>query len=79
MFTVCKRIALMNPEEKLIRDLQAWARAKYGRRALLARKLGVSKQLVSAWVTRQRMPTLHHGFALQSFLKAEALRDKDES
>jgi DNA-binding transcriptional regulator YiaG len=79
MFTVYKRVTLMDPEEILIRDLQAWARAKYGRRALLARKLGVSKQLVSAWITRRRMPTLHHGFALQSFLKEEALRDKDES
>jgi hypothetical protein len=77
MFTVCNTLTLMNPEEMLIRDLQAWARAKYGRRAFLARKLGVSKQLVSAWITRRRMPTLHHGFALQSFLKEEGLRDKD--
>jgi hypothetical protein len=69
----------MDPEEKLICDLQAWARAKYGRRAFLARKLGVSKQLVSLWITRKRTPRLHHGFALQSFLKEEALRDKDES
>jgi hypothetical protein len=68
----------MDPEEKLICDLQVWARAKYGRRAFLARKLGVSKQLVSFWITRKRTPRLHHGFALQSFLKEEALRDKDE-
>lgn len=67
----------MDPEEKLIRDLQAWAGGKYGRSALLARKLGVSKQLVSHWLTRKRTPTLHHGFAIQTFLKEEALRDKD--
>jgi DNA-binding transcriptional regulator YdaS (Cro superfamily) len=79
MFTVCNPATLMDPEEVLIRDLQAWACAKYGRRALLARKLGVSKQLVSFWITRKRTPTLHHGFAIQSFLKGEALRDKDES
>jgi transcriptional regulator with XRE-family HTH domain len=66
----------MNPEETIIRDLQAWARAKYKRSALLARKLGVSKQLVSAWLTGKRTPTLHHGLALQKFLKAQALRDK---
>ena len=59
----------MDPEENLIADLQAWARAKYGRPALLARKLGVSKQLVSAWLTGKRTPTLHHGLALQQFLK----------
>jgi hypothetical protein len=70
---------MKNPEEKLIRDLQAWARAKYGRPAFLARKLGVSKQLVSHWMTRKRTPTLHHGFALQRFLKQERVRDKGEN
>jgi hypothetical protein len=35
----------MDPTEKLLCDLQAWARAKYGRPAFLARKLGVSRQL----------------------------------
>lgn len=65
----------MDPVEKLITDLQAWARAEHGRPALLARKLGVSKQLVSHWITRRRTPTLHDGFAIQAFLK-EAIRAK---
>jgi hypothetical protein len=66
----------MDPEEKLLADLETWARAKYGRPALLARRLGVSKQLVSHWITRRRTPTLHDGLAIQAFLKAEALRAK---
>lgn len=69
----------MDPEEKLLNDLQIWARAKYGRLSLLARQLGVSKQLVSHWLNRKRTPTLHHGFAIQSFLQREALHDKDNS
>jgi transcriptional regulator with XRE-family HTH domain len=64
----------MDPEEKLLSDLLGWARAKYGRPALLARKLGVSKQLVSHWITGRRTPTLHDGLAIQAFLKAEAVR-----
>jgi hypothetical protein len=66
----------VNPEQKLISELVAWARAKYGRPALLARKLGVSKQLVSAWLTGRRTPTLHDGLAIVEFLKAETLREK---
>jgi DNA-binding transcriptional regulator YdaS (Cro superfamily) len=66
----------MDPEEKLLADLETWARAKYGRPAFLARKLGVSKQLVSHWITRRRTPSLHYGFAIQEFLKGEAFRAK---
>jgi transcriptional regulator with XRE-family HTH domain len=66
----------MDPEEKLIGELIAWARAKYGRPASLARKLGVSKGLVSHWLTRRSSPSLHYGLAIQEFLKAEALREK---
>jgi transcriptional regulator with XRE-family HTH domain len=66
----------IDPEEKLICDLQAWVHGKYGRAALLARKLGVSKQLVSNWITRRRTPTLHDALAIQAFLKREALRLK---
>ena len=66
----------MDLEEKLLSDLKAWARAEYGRPALLARKLGVSRQLVSHWTTRRRTPTLRHGLAIQEFLKRQAKRRK---
>jgi len=66
----------MNPEEKLIGDLVTWARARYGRPALLARKLGVSKGLISHWLTGRRSPSLRHGLAIQELLKAEALGAK---
>lgn len=68
--------ALMNPEEKLLNDLRAWARAEHGRPALLARKLGVSPGLLSHWLTGRRTPTLHDGLAIQEFLKTEAIRAK---
>ena len=69
-------LPLMDLEEKLLSDLRTWARAEYGRPALLARKLGVSRQLVSHWITGRRTPTLHHGLAIQAFLAQEALRAK---
>jgi DNA-binding transcriptional regulator YdaS (Cro superfamily) len=57
--------------EKLIADLKAWADAGYGRRADLARMLGVSPQLVSDWFAGRRQPTLEHGLQIQAFLKKQ--------
>jgi transcriptional regulator with XRE-family HTH domain len=55
--------------EKLIAGLKAWADAEYGRRAELARMLGVSRQLVSDWLAGRKMPTLDAGLRIQAFLK----------
>jgi len=58
--------------EKLISDLRVWADAKYGRRAELARMLGVSRQLVSDWLAGRTTPTLDSGLKLQAFLKKQS-------
>src|SRR5262249_51556128 len=71
--------ALMDPEEKLLSDLRAWARAEYGRPAFLARKLGVSPGLLSHWITGRRTPSLHHGLAIQAFLKSQAKHRKKKN
>jgi predicted transcriptional regulator len=55
--------------EKLIAELKAWADAEYGRRAELARMLGVSRQLVTEWFAGRKTPTLDDGLKLQAFLK----------
>jgi transcriptional regulator with XRE-family HTH domain len=55
--------------EKLIADLKAWADAEYGRRAELARMLGVSRQLISDWFAGRTTPTLDAGLKIQAFLK----------
>ena len=60
--------------EKLITDLKAWADAEYGRRAELARMLGVSRQLVSDWFAGRKMPTLDSGLKIQAFLKKQRKR-----
>jgi transcriptional regulator with XRE-family HTH domain len=56
---------------KLIADLKAWADAEYGRRAELARMLGVSRQFVSDWFAGRRRPSLEHGLQIQAFLKKQ--------
>jgi transcriptional regulator with XRE-family HTH domain len=57
--------------EKLIADLKVWVDAEYGRRAELARMLGVSRQLVSDWLAGRKMPTLDSGLKIQTFLKKQ--------
>ena len=70
---------LMHPQEKLLNDLRAWARAEHGRDALLARELGVSPGLLSHWLTGRRTPTLRDGLAIQEFLKAQAMRPRKKN
>jgi predicted transcriptional regulator len=57
--------------EKLVGELREWCDEKYGRRAELARMLGVSRQLVSDWFAGRTTPTLDAGLQLQEFLKKQ--------
>jgi transcriptional regulator with XRE-family HTH domain len=61
----------MAPSEvkKLMEDLRAWVDAEYGRRPDLARKLGVSRQRVSDWLSGRLTPDLEHGLAILKILK----------
>lgn len=63
----------MAPKESelLLAELKAWADAEYGRRAELARMLGVSRQLVSEWFAGRATPTWDDGLKLQDFLKKQ--------
>jgi transcriptional regulator with XRE-family HTH domain len=63
----------MPPKESalLIEELKAWCDEKYGRRAELARKLGVSRQLVSDWFAGRTTPTLDAGLQIQELLRKE--------
>jgi transcriptional regulator with XRE-family HTH domain len=55
--------------EKLIRELTAWVDAEYGRRAELARQLGVSRQRVTDWLAGRKTPTLEQGLSILGILK----------
>jgi transcriptional regulator with XRE-family HTH domain len=57
--------------EKLIADLKAWCGERgehYGRRAEIARKLGVSRGLVGDWLSGRAVPRLDVGLKLKAFL-----------
>jgi transcriptional regulator with XRE-family HTH domain len=61
-----------DPEvESLIAELRAWCKAKHGRNAQIAEMLGVSRQLVSDWLSGNATPTLGAGLKLQAFLKKQ--------
>jgi transcriptional regulator with XRE-family HTH domain len=64
---------------KLIADLKAWADLEYGRRAELARTLGVSRQVVSDWLGGRSVPTLEKGLKLMAFLKSHKAPKTKES
>jgi transcriptional regulator with XRE-family HTH domain len=55
--------------EKLLTELKAWANAEYGRRAELARMLGVSRQLVSEWFAGRATPTWDNGMRIEELLR----------
>jgi len=61
----------MSEEEtqKLLAELKTWVDAEYGRRAKIARELGVSRQRVTDWLAGRYAPTLEQGLRLQAFLK----------
>lgn len=60
--------------ERLLAELKSWADAAYGRRAELARMLGVSKQLISEWFAGRSVPNWDHGLEIEAFLKKQRRR-----
>jgi plasmid maintenance system antidote protein VapI len=62
--------------EKLMAELNAWTDAEYGRRAEIARILGVPRQRVTNWIAGQGAPTLEQGLRLQAFLKKKRRRSR---
>jgi len=60
--------------EKLISDLKAWVGKRgehYGRRAEVARSVGVSRGLVGDWLTGKSKPGFDLGLKLRAFLARE--------
>src|SRR5258708_33755987 len=71
----------MSPEQseeisKMITELKIWAGAKYGRKAEIARRLGVSRGLVGDWLAGRATPNAKNFLALRSFWNRR--RDKDD-
>ena len=59
--------------EKLIEELREWVDAKYGRRAELARELGVPRQRITDWLSdRKKAPTLEQGLKIANILRGSA-------
>ena len=55
--------------EILIDELRAWCEEEYGRRAEVAERIGVSRQVISDWLHGRAVPSLDNGLKLQAFLK----------
>jgi transcriptional regulator with XRE-family HTH domain len=54
---------------RLLNHLQAWCRQDRGRQSLLATKLGVSRQSISAWLNGSRMMSLDQYFEVLSAIE----------
>jgi len=68
-----------HPEvESLIADLRAWIKAEHGRSTQIATMLGVSRSLVSDWISPRRKvdPQLEEFLKLKEFLKREKRKKK---
>jgi hypothetical protein len=55
--------------EKLLEELRRWCDAEHGRRVLVARKMGVERQVVTNWLAGRQQLTGEQALALLEFLK----------
>jgi transcriptional regulator with XRE-family HTH domain len=55
----------------LIEALRAWCDVEYGRKAEVARALGVSRYAVNHWLSGRQIPSAEHALTLQQFLKKQ--------
>jgi transcriptional regulator with XRE-family HTH domain len=62
-------MAPQKESEILIAELKAWCEEQYGRRAEVAERIGVSRQVVTDWLHGRAVPSLDNGLKLQAFLK----------
>jgi transcriptional regulator with XRE-family HTH domain len=60
-----------NEIDKFFKELKAWCREEPGRQKRLAKKLGVSEQRLSHWITGFRKPGLDHWLELNAFLRKQ--------
>ena len=60
----------MDQTEELLNELRIWTKQRKGNQKVLRETLGVSKQLVSAWVRGRAVPSLELGFRLKAFLQS---------
>jgi DNA-binding transcriptional regulator YiaG len=56
---------------KLREQLRTWCKAGRGRQKKIAETLGVSKQLVSGWLSGHRIMSLDEWLQIQAFLKKQ--------
>jgi transcriptional regulator with XRE-family HTH domain len=70
-YTIVEEKVPQEETEKLIASLKAWVDAEYGRRAQIARMLGVHRQQITNWLEGQKTPTLEQGLQLLAFLKKQ--------
>jgi hypothetical protein len=54
--------------EQLIIELKAWADEERGRRSMLARRFGVTRQIITNWFALRRNPSFEDGLKIQEFL-----------
>jgi hypothetical protein len=69
-----KRDRMSRETEALLAELKRWCDQVRGRKAFLARELGVPPQLVSDWFGKRKTPTWEQGLRIQVFLETTVRR-----
>lgn len=63
---------MVDPEvAKLLSDLQKWCDVKRGRRAYIARIIGVPPRRISDWFAGRILPSLAMGLRVKTFLDGQ--------
>jgi transcriptional regulator with XRE-family HTH domain len=60
---------MLSEVDKLLSRLKIYCDRKYGRRAEVSRKLGVSRQAVTNWLKGRQHPTGEQALAIQQFFE----------
>lgn len=60
--------------ERLLNELEAWANEKRGRRAELARVLGVDRSSITDWFKGKSEPNWETGRKIEAFLRKQRRR-----
>jgi hypothetical protein len=61
-------------QERLLDELGAWCKARYGRQRQLALAIGVTPAMINDWIVRRKTPNLAHGLRLLEFLNRRRQR-----
>jgi transcriptional regulator with XRE-family HTH domain len=69
----------MPSKADLINEVKSWCEAERGRASRLAEHLGVTRHVISKWLSGKRTPSLDEGLKIQEFLKEQKRKERQSA